>query len=407
MSSTAAAAEGRAGSPMGETLALLGGAPALADMPVLDSRLSEQEIAWLAQSLASTPLTTFAGGFEVGALETEFAERFEAAHAVAVSSGSAALHASLVVGGVRAGDEVIVSPFSCVAPIAAIRHAGAIPVFADTGIGSLVLDPTTVESCVTRRTRAVLAVHLFGYPTDLVSLRLVAARNSLGLVGDCCMAYGSTVDGRPVGSIEDFGIYSLHATKSVSGGQGGIILTESSPAAEALREFICYGMDRCENVVRLGYNYVLAQPLGAIGRIRLRSLDQRLRHMATVGEILRNGIEGLPVSIPPDPPYGRRAWQSVPLLLPPDLERFRDRVFAALRAENVPVTIPYMHPAYDYPFLRHFAPAGGCPNAEAICRRYMVMFLDDSITAESAHRIVVAIHKVFRHLRSLSRLIPD
>ena len=164
-------------------------------------------------------------GPRVVELEERFAGYTTAAHAVATSSCTAALHLSLVAAGIGAGDEVVTTSFTWPATTNAIIHTGATPVFADVDPGSLNIDPEAIEAALTARTRAVLPVHFAGAPCDMDAIEAIARPHGLTIVEDAAHAVETTVRGRKVGSIGDFTCFSLYATKSLAGGEGGMVTT--------------------------------------------------------------------------------------------------------------------------------------------------------------------------------------
>src|SRR5579872_301013 len=175
-------------------------------------------------------------GSEVAAFETEFAEYSSVRHAVAVNSGTSALHLALLAAGVGAGDEVITTPFTFYATVAAIGYVGAIPVYVDIDPATYNLDARRVEAAITPRTRAILVVHLYGQPADMDSILEIARRRNVMVIEDAAQAHGAEYKGRRVGGIGDLGCFSFYPTKNLgAAGEGGMVTTNNPDYARTLR----------------------------------------------------------------------------------------------------------------------------------------------------------------------------
>jgi dTDP-4-amino-4,6-dideoxygalactose transaminase len=256
--------------------------------------IGEEEIAAVAETLRSGWLTT---GPRAAELEARFAEYAGAKHALAVASGTAALHLSALALGVGPGDEVITTPITWPATANVIVHAGATPVVADVGEGDLNIDPEQVAALVTPRTKAIVPVHLAGQPADLDPLHALG----LPVIEDAAHAVESSYRGRKIGGLSDATCFSLYATKNVAAGEGGIITTGSDDVAAAVRELrlMRRGDGSLYDIAVPGYKANLSDVLAAIALVQLDKVDRhrevRLRHVAAydaaVAEL--NGIEPL------------------------------------------------------------------------------------------------------------------
>jgi perosamine synthetase len=226
---------------MDEQLAIFGGPPALpARLPEF-APMSETEVAAATAALRDVPLTTLFGDHEIRAFEQEFAAYCGARFAIAVNSGTSALHAALTAAGIGPGDEVIVTPLSFVASVSAVVHVGATPVYADVD-DQFCLDPRDVAARITPRTRAILVVHLNGYPADVVALRDLAGAHGILLIEDAAQAHGARVNDQHVGTFGEFGCFSFNIGKILRTGEGGMVLTPSEEAARHLRELRVNGL---------------------------------------------------------------------------------------------------------------------------------------------------------------------
>jgi len=213
-----------------------------------------------------------AQGPEVAAFESEFSAIVDGRHSVAVNSGTSALHMAFVAAGIGAGDEVIVPSFSFAATANAVGLAGATPVFVDIELDHFNMDPAAVEAAITPRTRAIMPVHLYGHPADLVALTAIAEKHDLLLFEDAAQAHAASVNGKPVGAWGIAGSFSFYPTKNMTSGEGGMITTASDDLARMSRVLRNQGMERrYENEV-IGFNTRMTDIHAAIGRVQLTKL---------------------------------------------------------------------------------------------------------------------------------------
>ena len=203
--------------------------------------IGDDEMRAVVEVLQSGWLTT---GPKVRAFEAAVADYTGAQHAVAVNSGTAALHLSLLAAGVEAGREVVTTPYTFCATINAIIHAGGTPVLADIDLTTLNLDPAAAEATVTPRTAALLPVHFAGRPAPLVRLGGIAARHGLTMIDDAAHAFGAAAGSRRIGAAADLTAFSFHAVKNITTGEGGMITTDRADWAERIRVLALHGMSR-------------------------------------------------------------------------------------------------------------------------------------------------------------------
>jgi dTDP-4-amino-4,6-dideoxygalactose transaminase len=216
----------------------------------------------------------FTLGREVAAFEHEFACYCGTSHAVAVNTGTSALHLALLAVGVGHGDEVITVPFTFVATVAAICYTGAKPVFVDIDPHTFTMDPAALESAITPRTKAVLPVHLYGQPAEMETIRRVAAKHRLLVVEDAAQAHGAEYRGRRAGSLGDIACFSFYPGKNLGAcGEGGMVVTEDARHAHKIRMLRDWGAERKYEHVLKGYNYRMEGIQGAVLRVKLRHLE--------------------------------------------------------------------------------------------------------------------------------------
>ncbi|MDW8105016.1 MAG: DegT/DnrJ/EryC1/StrS family aminotransferase [Armatimonadota bacterium] len=395
--------------------AIAGGEPAKRTPFGRAPRYGEEELQQLREALEQGSLF-YAHGNKVKALEKRFAEMNGVPYAVACSSGTAAIHAALIAVGISPGDEVITSPITDMGSLIPILYQGAVPVFAELHPRSYTLQPESVEARITDRTRAVLAVHLWGNACDLDALRHLCAEHHLWLIEDCAQAFGCTYRGEPIGTLGDVGCFSLNEFKHISCGDGGIVVTRDEQLARRLR----LATDKCynrepgavqRNPVFLANNYRMTELQGAVALAQLEKLEsivaRRRRWCQQLSERLQ-GVEGL---LLPQPTEGCEPswWFYMMRVVPEVLGANADEFAEALRAEGLPVSAHYIGQCvYEYPlFTQHSAFERGahaytsyrygkglCPIAEEILDTCVMLPVNEAYTDTDLEETVYAIRRV-------------
>ena len=266
-------------------------------------------------------------GPRAGEFERRFAEFVGAPLASAVSSGTAGLHLALRAVGVEEGDEVITSPFSFVASANAVIYQGARPVFADIDPVTLNLDPMAAEAAVTERTKAILPVHIFGYPADMPAFERIAAKHGLGIVEDACEALGARhADGVSVGARGHPAVFGFYANKQLTTGEGGMVTLSDSAMKERIDSERNQGRAPDMGWLdhdRLGFNYRLSDVASALGIVQLERLDWMLVERSRVAGLYREALEGIEgLELPcPDLRGDVRGWFVFVVQLPSGVDR--------------------------------------------------------------------------------------
>jgi perosamine synthetase len=368
--------------------------------------VTEEEIAAVVRALREVPLTTLYGDYEVERFENDFRTQLGQTLAIAVTSGTAALHTALAALDIGPGDEVITPTYSFVASASVIVQQGAQPVFCDIDPSSLNIDVRRCESLITPRTKAVIAVHIYGRPADVHALRGLCDARGIALVEDCAGAVGARVGGRAVGSFGEFGCFSFNVGKILRTGEGGMLTTASPELASRARALRVNGLapgGGPNHVAMLGFNYTMAQPLAALGAAALRRFDAclaRRRHnqeiLATLGNSPQVSMLPLPTPDVEVVPF----W--TPFVLRPELAALRPAILRAARAENIPLALGYDEPLYRVAYLAKYAgPPGDYPVSEELSRRILVVDPAPFIGEDTMHAIVGGLRRILERTDEL------
>lgn len=382
-------------------------------------QMGQEEIAALTEAIHSGQLGRHGGTF-VKQLEREFAELYGVKHAIAVSSGSAAVHTCIATINPEPGDEIITTPCSDFGTILGILFQNAIPVFADLDPETFCVDPASVEALITPRTKAILAVHLFGGLADVDALRAIADRHGIPLIEDCAQTQLAELNGRLAGTIGDIASFSLNNTKHLNAGEGGVVITNNDAYAKRARLFADKAWPRDEKdrySMFLGQNYRLNELSGAVAVVGLRRLRENVANRRRAVERVYEQIAGAPgVRIPNAVTGARSSYWILHLLLDEQLDP--EAVAAALQAEGIPFSAKYVSPLYTWPVLAErqtygasgfpfnspytdrpfdYAP-GLCPTFEAAREHLILISVDERWTEADADDVAAAIRKVLAGL---------
>ena len=335
--------------------------------------IEDDDIQTVCEALRSDYLTT---GPKVAEFERELAGKVEAGEAVALSSGTAALHAAMFAVGVGPGDEVIVPPMTFAATANCVLYQGGIPVFADVEPDTLLIDPAAVEQKISSRTKAIIGVDYAGQPCDWDALRFLADAYGLALVADGCHALGASYQGRPVGTLADMTVFSFHPVKHITTGEGGVVVTDDVGLAERLRIFRNHGISidhhqRAESgswfyeMTELGYNYRITDIQCALGASQLAKLDRFLARRRELAALYDEGLQtklGLePLAVKPGVEHAFHLY-----VVKTGEGVDRKELFDSLRRQGVGVNVHYI-PVHLHPYYRRElgTGAGLCPTAES------------------------------------------
>jgi len=389
-----------------EELAIEGG------MPVRDETIGyggqtieEDDVDAVAETLRSDWLTT---GPKVEAFEEEFADFVGTKEAVAVSNGTAALHAAMHAIGIGPGDEVIVPTLTFAATANSVVFEGGTPVFADVDPQTLLLDPESVEERITDDTKAVVGVDYVGQPCRYDVLREIADAHNLVLLDDACHATGGTYKGDPVGSLADLNTFSFHPVKNMTTGEGGIVATNNGEWADQMRRFRNHGItsthhERSEEgswyyeVANPGRNYRLTDFQCALGISQLQKLPEWVERRREIARMYDEAFAPMGATQPVRQ-RGDSTCAYHLYVIQLQLERLqadREQVFDALQAEGIGVNVHYI-PVHYHPYYReHLGTEEGlCPVAEAAYERILTLPVFPRMTGDDVEDVIGAVRKV-------------
>lgn len=357
--------------------------------------IDEDDIKAVVEALQSDYLTT---GPRVREFEQKVAEYVGAKYAVAVSNGTAALHAACLAAGISAGDEVITSPVTFAASSNCVLYCGGIPVFADIHADTYNIDASQIEEKITDKTKAIIPVHFTGQPCDMDAITAIAKKHNLTVIEDAAHALGASYKNRRIGSISDMTCFSFHPVKPITTGEGGMVVTNDERLYQKLLLFRSHGITRDVEFMtkdegdwyyeqlELGYNYRIPDISCALGSSQMKKLDRflsRRREIAGRYQEAFAGIEAVKI------PYQRKecssGWHLYMLQV---LNRDRKEVFDKLREAGIGVNVHYI-PVYRHPYYQqHGYSECHCEQAELFYSRAVSLPVFPALTDEQQQFVI-------------------
>jgi perosamine synthetase len=336
-------------------------------IPVATPILNGNEKAYVNECLDTGWISS--NGKFIPRFEEEFAAFCGSKHGIACCNGTVALHLALLALGIGPGDEVIVPTVTFVATANAVHYVGATPIFADSEPETWNIDPADVARKITPRTRAIIAVHLYGHPADMGALADLARKHGIHLVEDAAEAHGAEYRGRRAGSLGDVATFSFYGNKNLTTGEGGMCLTDDPALGERIRLLRGQGMDPARRYwfPVIGYNYRMTNIAAALGVAQLEKADWHIGRRREVFHWYVEKLAGLKgVTWQPTAPWARHACWMFTVLLPAGVDR--DAVGVDLHARGIE-TRPVFPPMHLLPPYAHLAAPGSLPVGEDLARR--------------------------------------
>jgi perosamine synthetase len=359
-------------------------------IPVYRPDLSGNERAYVLNCLDSSWISSI--GAYIGKFEAAIAGITGAKHAAAVTNGTIALHLPLHCMGLGPGDEVIVPAFTYIASVNTIAQTGAMPVFVESRASDWLLDPEDVERRITPRTRAIMPVHLYGAACDMPAIMEIARRRGLRVLEDAAEALGTTLHGKHVGTFGDAGSFSFFGNKTVTTGEGGMVVTDDDDFAAQLRQVKGQGQSLTRRYWHevLGFNYRMTNICAAIGLAQTERLPQILTAKRRVARLYKDILASVPVTFQKPIEGVESADWLVSLLLPQGTDR--DRVMAEMQAAGIE-TRPVFYPAHHMPMYRQDLHV---PIAEDIAARGVSLPSFPALTEDEIGRVCEALQAALR-----------
>ncbi len=356
-------------------------------IPIASPLIEEEERQAVLAVLNSGRL---AQGPVVAQFERAVAAFCGAKHAIAVGNGTFALDLGLKAIGIQPGDEVITTPFTFVATTNAILMQGAIPVFVDIDEKTFNIDPKLIEQKITKKTKAIVPVDLYGQPHDYDEIQHIAKKHNLKVVEDSAQALGAFFNGKSAGLLGDVGAFSFYATKNLTTGEGGVILTNSDEIANLCRILRNQGQDekvRYEYVM-LGYNYRLTELQAALGVEQMKRLDSVSAARIANARLYDEGLKGISwLRTPVQAPNRTHVYHQYTILL--DSEINREEFLLHLKKHEIGYGVYYPKPLYDYEYLLKFK--SSCPVANSIAKRVVSLPIHPRLSSSDVKKVVEVI----------------
>lgn len=397
-----------------EKLAVHGGKPVRENKIYYGRQfVDESDIAAVTQVLRSDFLTC---GPKIGEMEQALTSYTGAKYAVAVSSGTAALHCACLAAGIGPGDEVITTPITFAASANCALYCGGRPVFADIAPDTYNIDPVSIRACITERTKAVVAVDFTGQVVEYEKIRAICDEYGLVFIEDAAHSLGTKYNGRQVGSLADMTTFSFHPVKTVTGGEGGAVLTDSEEYHKKLTLAHAHGITHEEawmmdaphegpwyyEQVELGFNYRITDFQAALIISQMKKLDRFIARRKEIVSRYNEAFSDIPELILqkeiPESDTCRHLY-----IIRLDLTKLnctRREFFDAMSAENVQCQIHYV-PVYWFPYYRKLGYEKGlCPKAEEIYKGIMSIPLYPGMTDRDVEDVIQAVKKVVEYYKS-------
>lgn len=367
-------------------------------LPVAEPDLGPLEEQYVLEAVRSGWISSI-GAF-IDRFERAFAERIGVKHCVALANGTVALHVALVARGIGPGDEVIIPDLTFVATGAAVMLAGATPVLVDVERSTFGMDPDLVERAITPRTKAIMPVHLYGHPANMVPLELLAKRHGLFLLEDAAEAHGGRVGERMVGAIGDAACFSFYGNKIVTTGEGGCVTTNDAELARRVRFLKDHAMspERRYFHPEVGFNYRMTNLQAAVGCAQLERFDELVSRKEQVLENYRTALAGTPIELNPRNEGFQPVCWLVTALLPGawPAERML-RLTARLRGEFRVDVRPFFVPMHELPPYRRLKfVSHGNAVSEDLAQRGLCLPSSNKLSGDDIARVAAALRDAIR-----------
>jgi len=361
------------------------------NMPQID----EQEIKAVTKVLKSR---IFTGRLGSGPMAKQFEEKFakfvKTKHAVAVNSGTAALHLALWAAGVESGDEVIVPSFTFISSAEVVALIGAKPVFVDINPQTYNIDPKEIDESITDKTRAIMPVDLYGLPAETDTIREIAEKHNLKIIEDAAQAHGASYKGKPPGYFVDMVCWSFYASKNMTTGEGGMVTTNNDEYAEKLRLIRSHGEKEEYKASMLGHNYRMPEIEAAIGIVQLKKLPAFLEKRRRNAELLTGKLSKTRQLVLPTEPKGcKHSWYLYTVRIQRGNAQVRNRIVEDLRKQGVGAAVYYHVPIHQMPYYSRYGKYN-LPETEKAAQQVFSLPVHPGVSVKEISYIADAVNQV-------------
>jgi perosamine synthetase len=353
-------------------------------IPIAKPLIGEEEKTAVMNVLNSGML---ASGPRTEEFEKKFAEYVGVKHAMATTSGTTALHLGLLALGVTKGDEVILPDFSFIATANVALFCDAIPVFCDVDPRTFNLDPQKIEKCITKKTKAIMPVHLYGQAADMKPIQEIAQKHDIHVIGDACQAHGAAYDGHMVGSFGDLECFSFYPTKNMTTGEGGMVTTNNSELADLVISLRNHGREKTKwgyEHGRLGYNYRITDIGAAIGLEQLKKLPKNIQIRQKNAAYFDNHLNN--VEIPYVLPKATHAYHQYTVK-----SKNRDTLIQNLKKNEIGFGIYYPQPLQSYKHLKKYGHED-LKTSELLCNEVVSLPVHPALAMQDLEKIVIVVN---------------
>ncbi len=360
-------------------------------IPIYEPTLGAQEEAYLLDTIRSGWISS--NGRYIKEFERLFADFCGVAHGISVSNGTTALHLILHALGIGPGDEVIVPALTFVASANTVHYTGATPIFADVDPETWTIDPAAVAALITPRTKAIMPVHIYGHPADMMALQQLADAHNLFLVEDAAEAHGAQIGNRRTGSLSTAAAFSFFANKIITTGEGGMITTDDAALAARCRMLRDHAMppERRYWHDEVGFNYRMTNLQAAIGVAQMARIDEFIARKRAIAQRYHAGLADIPgLTLPVERDGYTNVYWMYSILVDAPFALTRDGLLSALRAHNID-SRPFFHPLDTLPPYHSQTP---CPTALRLSRQGLNLPSSPSLTDEQVDLICATIRKL-------------
>jgi perosamine synthetase len=341
-------------------------------------------------------------GSYIERFEKSFADYFQVPHAITVSNGTTALHVAIAALGIGPGDEVILPDLTIISCPLAIHYVGAVPVVVDVEPTTGNIDPKLIEQAITKKTKAIMVVHLYGHPVDMDPILAIAKKHHLFVIEDAAEAHGALYKGKPVGGLGDVGCFSLYGNKIVTTGEGGMVITKSDTLNAKIRllKDLAHMPGKRFYHEEVGFNYRMTNLQAALGVAGMEEIEWAIQQKREMAAVYTKGLSDCPyLELPIEESYARSVYWMYALTVTKKSPITKDAFRKALKDHGVD-TRDYFVPIHRQPVFtsRGYFPGVSCPVSDDLSNWGLYIPSGLAITTKQQQEVIAAIHDIFAHL---------